>query len=357
MLATGSSVAFAWLLTLRNPARGLVEAGLGDDALHYMNAFYEFQQAYCCSPLDVLKTGIRSAGGGEPIFWFLSYAVAKLFDTPLLVWAVLIFISLMLVWIAIYRSTDRFAYVVFVAYLSTITLYALQGSAIRQAVATGLVMVALDLLIRRKLVSAAGVGLIAAGTHSSAAVLLLVCSGVVLFLSRDYGMLARRSSWLGRVGRLVVLLTLAVAAAVFGSAEFVVSKIQARLSESQTGSAWEIQLATESVLACLLAWLFRMKLPREEKVAYLAFVLICFSTSFSHRRWGRDCFGIPIVFTLCICARSSLHGKAKAWGKEDVGIVAVTGFIGVGFLHREFKIPRAVCFRWRHRPLPGRSVF
>ncbi|QUP55573.1 multidrug MFS transporter (plasmid) [Ralstonia syzygii] len=303
VLATGSSVAFAWLLTLRNPARGLVEAGLGDDALHYMNAFYEFQQAYCCSPLDVLKTGIRSAGGGEPIFWYLSYAVAKLFDTPLLVWAVLIFISLMLVWIAIYRSTDRFAYVVFVAYLSTITLYALQGSAIRQAVATGLVMVALDLLIRRKLVSAAGVGLIAAGTHSSAAVLLLVCSGVVLFLSRDYGMLARRSSWLGRVGRLVVLLTLAVAAAIFGSAEFVVSKIQARLSESQTGSAWEIQLATESVLACLLAWLFRMKLPREEKVAYLAFVLICFSTSFFAPAVGARLFRYTYCFYIVyLCA-------------------------------------------------------
>lgn len=58
VLATASSVAFAWLLTLRNPSKGLVEAGLGDDALHYMNAFYEFQQAYCCGPLDVLKTGI-----------------------------------------------------------------------------------------------------------------------------------------------------------------------------------------------------------------------------------------------------------------------------------------------------------
>ncbi len=303
VLAAGSSVAFAWLLTLRNPSLGLAEAGLGDDALHYMNAFYEFQQAYCCSPLDVLKTGIRSAGGGEPIFWFLSYAVAKLFDTPLMVWAVLIFISLMLVWVAIYRSTERFAYVVFVSYLSTITLYALQGSAIRQAVAAGLVMVALDLLIRRKLVLAAVVGLIAGATHSSAAVVLLICSTVVLFLSKDYGMLAQRSSWLGRVARLAVLLVLTAAAAIFGSAEFVMSKIQARLSESQTGSAWEIQLAVESVLACLFAWLFRMKLPREEKMAYLFFVVICFSTSLFAPAVGARLFRYTYCFYIVyLCA-------------------------------------------------------
>ncbi|MGH1510072.1 EpsG family protein [Ralstonia solanacearum] len=296
VLATASSIAFAWLLTLRNPSRGLVEAGLGDDALHYMNAFYEFQQNYCCSPLDVLKTGIRSAGGGEPVFWYLSYGVAKLFDTPLMVWAILIFISLMLVWIAIYRSTERFAYVVFVAYLSTITLYALQGSAIRQAVAAGLVMVALDLLIRRRLVWAACVGLIAAGTHSSAAALLLVCATVMLFLSKDYGMLARKASWLGQLGRLLVLLVLAVAAVAFGSAEFVMSKIQARLSENQTGSAWELQLAVEAVLACLFAWLFRMKLPREEKLTYFLFVLLCASTSFFAPAVGARLFRYTYCF-------------------------------------------------------------
>ncbi|WP_197388794.1 EpsG family protein [Ralstonia pseudosolanacearum] len=303
VLATASSVAFAWLLTLRNPSRGLVEAGLGDDALHYMNAFYEFQRTYCCSPLEVLTTGIRSAGGGEPVFWYLSYSVAKLFDTPLMVWAVLIFISLMLAWIAIYRSTDRFAYVVFVSYLSTITLYALQGSAIRQAVAAGLVMIALDLMIRRKLVAAASVGLIAAGTHSSAAVVLLACAVVVLFLSRDYGMLARRSSGLGRLGRLAVLLALAAAGAVFGSAEFVMSKIQARLSESQTGSAWELQLAVEAMLACLLAWLLRIKLPREEKMAFLLFVVVCFSTSLFAPAVGARLFRYTYCFYIVyLCA-------------------------------------------------------
>lgn len=358
VLATASSVAFAWLLTLRNPSKGLVEAGLGDDALHYMNAFYEFQQAYCCGPLDVLKTGIRSAGGGEPIFWFLSYSVAKLFDTPLLVWAVLIFISLMLAWIAIYRCSERFAYVVFVSYLSTITLYALQGSAIRQAVAAGLVMIALDLLIRRKLVSAAGVGLIAAGTHSSAAVVLLACAVVVLFLSRDYGMLARRSSGLGRVGRLIVLLALAAAGAVFGSAEFVMSKIQARLSESQTGSAWELQLAVEAVLACLFAWLLRIKLPREEKMAFLLFVVVCFSTSLFCTGGGRETVSVYLLFLHCLFMRVLLCTAGRKPGaEEDAGITVVAGFLWVGHFHRECQIPGAVCFRWRHRPLPGRSVF
>ncbi|MGF1691952.1 EpsG family protein [Photobacterium kagoshimensis] len=140
------SIYTIFFLSMVIPERNLLmtDSGLGNDIVHYFLAFNDILELKKFSYSNVMQIASSQTGSWEPIYWVGVYVISLFASTPQEIWSVLIFISLGLYSIAIWRICPEFLLVALCVYVSTITFFVLTMTIIRQLLAFSFIFLCLS---------------------------------------------------------------------------------------------------------------------------------------------------------------------------------------------------------------------